>query len=98
MPQKDWIKDLPNGFYIYVNRTTKGAHITDFRVVLIYDGFCVTRYDTAHGYPHRDVLGRKSALIRKEKYDSPSFNEVFKHAIDDLSTNYAAYLDFFNAN
>ena len=95
MPRKDWIKNLPDGFTIYARRTTTRGEMTDFAVVLIYGGECIARFDTAHGFAHKDVLGRKSALIRKEKYDNLSVKEAFEHAINDLSENYEAYLQFF---
>jgi hypothetical protein len=98
MPFRDWIKELPGGFKLLVRRTTEGAELVDFAVVLLYENECITRYDTAHGYAHRDVLGRKSALIRKERYANLSTWEVFQNAINDLSTNYEAHYAFFAAH
>ncbi len=67
-------------------------------MVLVHEGICIARYDTAHGFAHRDVLGKKSALIRKETYDSLSVREVFEHAINDFTENYRDHLAFFLQN
>lgn len=41
-------------------------------MVLVYEDECITRYDTAHGFANRDVLGRKSGLIEKRSCESSS--------------------------
>jgi hypothetical protein len=95
MPLKEWIIHLPDGFVLLIRRDTSSGHCLDFAVVLVFNDECVTRYDCAHGFPHRDVLGRKSGLIRKEICSNMSMNEAFQHAIQDLSSNYRAYYDFY---
>lgn len=98
MPQKDWIKELPDGFRIYVRRRTKAGELVDFSVVLIYEDECIVRYDTAHGFAHKDVLGKNSALIQKESYERLSTWEAFEHAIYDLAENFRRYRRFYEAN
>ena len=41
---------------------------------------------------------RGKGLIKKEWCENMSFKEAFKHALDDLSGNYQAYLEFYLAN
>jgi hypothetical protein len=66
MSFKEWGVPLPDGFHILVERINKRGKITGFTVVLIYDGECVSRYDTAHNAAHRDILGKTQGLIAKE--------------------------------
>jgi hypothetical protein len=98
MPFKDWIKELPDGFYILIERTTNGSTLSEFVVLLIYNDERIARYDTAHGFAHRDVLGKKSALMKKVKYPTLNNWEVFGNAIDDFSQNYKAHLAFFESH
>lgn len=98
MPEKIWSKALPNGFRLHVRRNTQKGKLIEFVVALIYEDECITRYDNAHGFAHRDVLGRKSALIRKETCANMTVKEAFEHAINDLSQNYEAYHAFFIAH
>ena len=56
---------------------------------------CVTRYDTAHGQAHRDVLGKSSGLLEKQWLLELTFNEAFDYALGDLKKNYADYIQDF---
>lgn len=47
--------------------------------------------------PHRDVLGKKAGLIRKEFYDM-NRTEAFEYALSDLKTNAERYVAYFEAN
>jgi hypothetical protein len=95
MPLKEWIVHLPDGFDLLIRRDTLLGHWLDFAVVLRFNNECVTRFDCAHGFPHRDVLGRKSGLIRKEICSNLSTQEAFQHAIRDLTANYRVYYEFY---
>lgn len=98
MPFRTWDKELPGGFLIRIERTTRGATFVDFAVVLIYGGECIGRYDTAHGFAHQDVLGRRSGLIQKKTDPTLSNREVFQHAIKDFSENFERYLAFYESH
>jgi predicted glycosyl hydrolase (DUF1957 family) len=95
MPYKEWVEYLPDGFSIVVRLTAKRGKITEFAVVLVYDEECISRYDTADGAPHKDVLGKKHGLIRKEWYENVSANKAFNNAIKDFKTNYRSQFNFF---
>jgi len=95
MPLKGWIQYLPDGFDLRVLRQTDHGRLTAFSVVLVYEDECIRRYDTAHGFAHRDILGRKSGLIEKQPCESLANEEAFHNAINDLKTNYRAYLGFY---
>lgn len=90
--EKDWIKDLPDGFTIFFRMETFHDELHSFTVALLKDGESVTRYDTAHGFPHRDVRGKKAAdTLKNERSDHLTLKEAFRHADEDLSANYAAH-------
>lgn len=96
--ERQWTKDLPDGFIIQVYLKTSRGEIVSFSMVLIKDGQCITRYDTAHGFPHRDVIGKKGATLRKEKCAILTLKEVFEYADGDLSKNYAKYNAYYESN
>lgn len=50
----------------------------------------VIRYDTAHGFAHRDVL-RPDGTEEKMALPFSSFNEALTFALLDLKTNWQAY-------
>ncbi len=99
MPEKNWTIYLDDDAYILIFLQTNGPIVTGFAVVLVamVDGqqVCVTRYDTAHGQAHRDVLGRKSGLIEKEWLVDLTFNEAFDYAINTIKRNYGNYIQDF---
>jgi hypothetical protein len=98
MPPKEWTHYLPDGFTLRVGRQTVGGKMTGFSVALVYEGECIVRYDTAHGFAHRDILGRKSGLIEKQTCETLSTREAFQYAIHDLKTNYRQHLAFYVAH
>jgi hypothetical protein len=70
-----------------------------FAVVLVFEGQCVTRYDTAHGRPHRDVLGKEKGWMGREICTiNLELKAAFEYAIDDLSANYKSYYAYFCVN
>ena len=98
MPLKGWIQYLPDGFDLRILRQTDHGKLTAFSVVLVYEDECIARYDTAHGFAHRDVLGRISGLIEKQTCENLSNEEAFQYAVNDLKTNCRAYLAFYLAH
>ena len=61
--ERDWIKYLPDEFTLYFSLKTLLGQIVSFSVVLIKDDQYVARYDTAHEFAHRDIMGRINGLI-----------------------------------
>ena len=97
--QRDWVKYLPDDFTIYFSLKTLLGQVVSFSVVLIKNDECISRYDTAHGFAHRDILGRKSpSPIAKELYDHMTLKEVFNHADEDFSENYAAHHEYYGSH
>ena len=83
---------------LHTNRSRTEA----FAVVLVseIDGAQVgiTRYDTAHDQPHRDVLGRRGGLIEKEWLLLSKKNEAFDYALKDVRTNHERYIEYYLAH
>ena len=71
-----------------------GRHIVSFRVqyetLLHGEWRCVARYDTAHGFAHRDLMGYNGA-VEKTPLFNQDVNEAWTFAEDDLKTNWVIY-------
>jgi len=59
---------------------------------------CITRYDTAHGFAHRDVLGINEGLRGKLPCPTMNYNQAFDYAIRDIEQNAENYLADFLAH
>ncbi len=99
MPDRGWTIHLPDGSRILVEIGTKGSEIIHFAVVLLSDidgcEVCITRYDTAHRQPHRDVLGRRAGLIEKRWMVICTNSEGFAYALDDRKANHEEHIGFY---
>lgn len=102
MPSKDyriWINDTT---YIVVDLIMVKGRVVSFVVRLMLVGgerdVNVARYDTSHGAPHRDVLGKRRRLIRKEWFYSMSLGKVMQDAIADFKLNYENYIQGYKKN
>ncbi|MEX1117299.1 MAG: hypothetical protein WEB60_00755 [Terrimicrobiaceae bacterium] len=98
MPFKEWT--IPgDGITLIVRRNTIGGKVESFAVILVafVDGswINITRYDSAHGIPHRDILGKRKGLLEKEWFFGSSNLEVFEYAICDLQSHAQEYVRFF---
>ena len=89
-------------FELRIRRRTEKGELISFAVVLfaLQEGEWVniSRYDTAHGYPHRDVIGLKEGLRGKLLLSRLNLNEAFEYAIHDLTENAKIYLEDFLAH
>jgi len=99
VPEKDFIQWLDAGF-VYAWRNIRAGETTAFRVIFLADTGgkleCVTRFDTAHGFAHRDILGITEGLRGKLACPTMTYNQAFDYAIRDIEQNAEIYLaDFF---
>lgn len=101
MPEKEWTVPLGESALI-LRRTTKGGEVLSFSAVLVAflsgKWHCVTRYDTAHGYAHRDVLGLTKGLRGKLRMPMVNYKQAFKYALRDLEQNADTYIADFLAH
>ena len=85
MPDKEFEIWLDATTRLLVRRDTQGGAILGFAVILLamIDGEWVdiARFDTAHGCPHEDVLGRKAGLLQKIWHDHLSYRQAYENAI-----------------
>lgn len=97
--EREWIKHLPDGFVIYFYLKTHLGELLSFTAALLKDGECITRYDNAHGFAHRDVRGRKAAdTITKQTYSGLTSKEVLHYANQDLTENYAKHYEYYQSH
>ncbi len=52
---------------------------------------CGARCDTAGGAPHRDLLGKRRGLLRKDWLGETSLKRALEYAINDFKRNYDRY-------
>ncbi len=101
MPEKEFFIYLENAV-IFVWQHTRGGELIDFRVVLLaeIDGemCCISRYDTAHGFAHQDILGKSKGALAKEPFLGSSKKNIFRYAIEDFKAHFKAYISFFQKN
>jgi len=99
MPEKQWEIPLERGMRLLIARRTASGRVVSFRVVLLaeVDGKtrCLTRYDTAHGYAHQDILDENEKPLAKLLLATEDLNEAFNHAIHDLKANSKHYFATF---
>lgn len=99
MPYKEWEIPLADGMVLLISRLTVNGRVRKFRVVLLAGKGgrlrCLTRYDTAHGYPHQDILDKDENTLAKIVIPTDDLDEAFHHAINDLKTHASRYLKTF---
>ena len=52
----------------------------------------LTRYDTAHGRPHRDLVSPRGRLRSKRWLKNADFKEALTYAIEDFKNNHETYI------
>ena len=97
MPSKDYRIWLSDTAYIVVDLMMLRGQIVSFvaRLMMLQSGGVevnVARYDTAHGAPHLDVLGKRRGLLVKTWYLNARMDAVLNRAIDDFKTHYEIYI------
>jgi hypothetical protein len=55
------------------------------------DWFPVVRYDTAHGFVHRDLMNYKGIVISKTPLFNQDYNDALTFAENDLKLNWEYY-------
>jgi len=101
MPEKEFIIWIDEG-RILTWRDIREGEVLAFRVVLLVDiggeRHCVARYDTAHGAPHQDILGRTKGTLEKRWFYQSSYEKVFAYAIRDIEAHAQEYIRFYWEN
>jgi len=87
-------KSGKRGRYAKVSHVQQSGKIVFFRVQyetkIGDDWYPVVRYDTAHGFAHRDLLNLLGN-IRKTPLFNQNYNDALSFAESDLKTNWLFY-------
>ena len=79
-------------------RTIERGHVLDFMVqyeILLDEKWIpVVRYDTAHGFAHRDWMSPRGES-RKERLYLQDFTQAYTFAANDLRDNWERYRERF---
>jgi len=77
--------------HLHIQRT---GNITFFRVQyetkVSDEWYPVARYDTAHGFAHRDLLDTKGRVVKTPLFNQ-NYNDALTFAENDLKTNWEYY-------
>ena len=92
----EFTQDLPGGDSLRFRFDLDRGRVTEFTVQLEcwIEGRWrpVVRYDTAHGYPHRDTLGWTGTVMAKDPMPPGlSRNDAMNQARADLVAHHATY-------
>lgn len=94
MPERDFSEDFTDEDRMIVLFETRRGTVVSFRVQyqaeIAGTLYPVVRYDTAHGYPHRDLLDANGDTISKTPIGG-SLNYALGTAIDDIKDNWERY-------
>ncbi|MHB8524077.1 MAG: DUF7718 family protein [Limisphaerales bacterium] len=96
MPSKEYRIWLAESAYIVVDFVMLRGCIVSFvvRLMCLQAGreVNVARYDTAHGAPHRDVLGKRAGLLAKTWYLEADLSQVLRQAVNDFKRHHESYI------
>lgn len=86
--------------WLRVQFTTERGRVTAFTVqyeTMIDDqAIAVARYDTAHGFPHLDMLDRRGRVVAKTRLaDQPSLGAALTYAEQDMRNSWRQYREAF---
>lgn len=89
------IIDITHEDVIFMQIRTDRGEVISFTVKLLCDiggrRYEVVRFDSAHDYPHKDILDTDGRVIRKVWYYYLSNSEVVTLAIADIKEHYEFY-------
>ena len=94
MPEKEFVVRLTSDDIIRHHRFIVGGQVGWF--VVQYEAriegkwVAIVRYDTAHGFAHRDLI-HPSGKIIKSKLRWQDFNEAYTYAQQDLGARWEFY-------
>jgi hypothetical protein len=95
MPWLNFEMNLPDGFSVVVDAIRHRGRVTSFVVRLMYESLDgpvnITRYDGAHGVPHRGQMSQSGRLVSKTWMHGVDFEAALEYAIKDLKQNFRAY-------
>jgi len=98
VPERGFVVEFTVANVMHLRFVTERGRVVEFAVQYEanVDGvwYRVMRYDSAHGYPHRDVLDPQGNTVQKEPVNL-SYAEAFTFAYDDIEANWPRYREEF---
>ena len=97
MDEREYFRVLAGWAVIRVRYLKDRGHILWFSAeleALIGDEWAaIIRYDTAHGFVHRDEMLPNGDQIKSPPMRFASYDDALNFAIDDLQFNYQRYIE-----
>lgn len=95
MGRKDYIVDFTpkdrKRFFIETRRGQVVRFVIQFETLIHKKWYPVVRYDTVHGYAHKDVLDRRGRVIEKVEMANMDYNKALQMANLDIDSNWGIY-------
>lgn len=88
----DWLR-----VRFLVERGTVLRFTVQYEAVVEGTTFPVVRWDTAHGFVHRDTLDWEGRVVEKLPVASPSYNDAMTKAIVDIRSRWPTFREEFAA-
>jgi len=102
MPQKVYEIVVNLATVIRVFSDTHRGRLVSFSIVLLIfhddEWIDVGRFDSAHGTPHQDIMGKKKGLREKVWYANLTSKQVFALAISTYRKNHEQIKNDYFAN
>lgn len=93
--EREYFLEITDGVIVFAQFKTDEGEVKEFVVKLIceFGGQWneVLRYDSGHGYPHKDILDTSGKVVRKVWYDFLDNSQALTMAITDIKDNYEFY-------
>ncbi|MGH7799625.1 MAG: DUF7718 family protein [Thermodesulfobacteriota bacterium] len=83
-------------FYIETKRGKVIRFVVQFETFINEEWHPVVRYDTVHGYAHKDILERNGRVIEKVKIAIIDYKKALQIAILDIDSNWRIYKQRFS--
>lgn len=72
------------------------AFTVQYETMIDDQAIAVARYDTAHGFPHLDMLDRRGRVVAKTRLaDQPSLGAALTYAEQDMRNSWRQYHEAF---
>jgi hypothetical protein len=96
MNPKDYLRYFSDSVRLRVRFEVEKGKVIEFVVQLEAkegEGWLpVVRYDTTHGFAHRDRYRTDGSVVKHEPIMGSDFNEALTYAIRDIRMNWPAWL------
>jgi hypothetical protein len=78
-------------FYFETKRGRVIKFVAQYETLIDEKWYPVIRYDTVHGFAHKDILDRRGRVIEKIKLTDMDYEHALIFAEDDINSNWELY-------